>query len=1304
MKSAITILILWIVVGNLLGAININSVQKVDSRCLNNGSIVVNATSDKQIFYSIVSGPIVKPPQVSNSFNGLSAGSYKIMVQNLLNEKDSINVVINSNYKLPDFNPILTHPTCFDSSNGSIKGNLLSGTGRAPLQWTLKNLQNNQVISQSSDFFKNLSPNEYSITLTDSCQNITIKSTKLSSLIPPISNLSGSIRRTSCTDIYADFTFNMSAAQLPITIVYTYQNIQETQVITTLPSSNTISKKLSFDPLNSDLNILVTAKCGSHSTINLRREGNSDFRSCYSLFSCDSVKLTLDPELFNSTVDIKTKMIQNQKSFQKNEGREFLLSNLKSEDTINIKNQVCTTIREKKIQIKNFSELYYIFEDRRHSGCELTYTYSLRPTTCNYYLNTKYILIDSSSSHVIDSGSFNGYFLGFYNTPNKFYKLLIIDKCTNNQLATYTFFWRPNYNPSLNSKLTYTVTKVYNNVCLDSTVNVRIDIISGNIGSNVFAKSITGPTVRKNTKNKYGYNLVNGFQTTNNNSNTIILYNLTIGSYTVIIGNNECQNETITFNIESKDVSNNYYTIEAKKGCWGNNKLEITLSSKHPTDALLSKKEVHGWFSVYSIDKMKFIDNYDLNYFSYKSYWNNRFEYKAIVDYLEPGSYKIAINYRNSVNQYNPEYTIQCNEIVDTAIIKPYTRPSIKLIQKIKCNENNYVVFDPDSAHGVFPYNYEVINSSTYFPPQNENYVLINNTGDYQVKIRDLCGNTNTMDFSLDTLNFVPIYESKKSCISKNVILKYQSSPFFTYRWKKPNGTVFYGDSLSIDSVELEDIGTYYIARFVNFYGCKDSFLNIYTLNKNKYIIKYDTIYKGDSLLFGNAYLKNQGVYRDTIFIDPCDSLSTLHLHIIDTNTIDSTFFNIQRCKGDTFYFLDTFYTKSGVYYHNNISKWRKRTVIVVNLSIDYYLRNRTKKEICDGENYKGFTLPGIYRDTLPSSQKCDSIAELELIVHPIFRYTKDTIVCDGEGVWFEGDYYTKTGTYQKNYKSQHSCDSIYILKLKIWDKPYNRNDSFYACKKFIYKNKTYYKTTNLLDTIPNILGCDSVYLFVHLNIGSDPTRFFDSINYCDTIRVNGRLYSENFYFRDTLYYSSGLRCDSMYRLFKYNFRKSSQLKLDIYPNTTELYQGERIRLTLTPAKHYRWSTGDTSQRLEFEAKQDTWFSAIAWNNPQCKDTVSVHFTVLSPGILDIPKAFAPSGMIENRVFKPNFHGMVDIINFSIYNRWGEKIYETHSKDNIGWDGTYKGEDVLAGVFSYILEYKINRNRYFKSGEVLLVR
>jgi hypothetical protein len=93
-------------------AISISSIQKTDSRCLNNGSITIIATSNQQIFYSIMTGPVTVAPQVSNTFNSLGAGTYKIVVLNLANERDSILVTINSKYAPPEFDQIITIPTC----------------------------------------------------------------------------------------------------------------------------------------------------------------------------------------------------------------------------------------------------------------------------------------------------------------------------------------------------------------------------------------------------------------------------------------------------------------------------------------------------------------------------------------------------------------------------------------------------------------------------------------------------------------------------------------------------------------------------------------------------------------------------------------------------------------------------------------------------------------------------------------------------------------------------------------------------------------------------------------------------------------------------------------------------------------------------------------------------------------------------------------------------------------------------------------------------------------------------------------
>jgi gliding motility-associated-like protein len=64
----------------------------------------------------------------------------------------------------------------------------------------------------------------------------------------------------------------------------------------------------------------------------------------------------------------------------------------------------------------------------------------------------------------------------------------------------------------------------------------------------------------------------------------------------------------------------------------------------------------------------------------------------------------------------------------------------------------------------------------------------------------------------------------------------------------------------------------------------------------------------------------------------------------------------------------------------------------------------------------------------------------------------------------------------------------------------------------------------------------------------------------------------------------------------------------------------------------------------------------------------------------------------------------VEEIYFAVYNRWGEKVFETTDK-NIGWDGIYKGKAADVGVFGWYLKVKCyDGNERFKKGNVTLIR
>jgi gliding motility-associated-like protein len=88
---------------------------------------------------------------------------------------------------------------------------------------------------------------------------------------------------------------------------------------------------------------------------------------------------------------------------------------------------------------------------------------------------------------------------------------------------------------------------------------------------------------------------------------------------------------------------------------------------------------------------------------------------------------------------------------------------------------------------------------------------------------------------------------------------------------------------------------------------------------------------------------------------------------------------------------------------------------------------------------------------------------------------------------------------------------------------------------------------------------------------------------------------------------------------------------------------------------------------------------------------------------LFIPTAFTPDNNGKNDVWEiPGMALYPDGI-VSVYNRWGEKIYEAKNYVNNPWKGTYKGILQPHGVYVYIIQLTNDKNKIIK-GTVTLLR
>ncbi|HXC05985.1 MAG TPA: gliding motility-associated C-terminal domain-containing protein, partial [Bacteroidia bacterium] len=88
---------------------------------------------------------------------------------------------------------------------------------------------------------------------------------------------------------------------------------------------------------------------------------------------------------------------------------------------------------------------------------------------------------------------------------------------------------------------------------------------------------------------------------------------------------------------------------------------------------------------------------------------------------------------------------------------------------------------------------------------------------------------------------------------------------------------------------------------------------------------------------------------------------------------------------------------------------------------------------------------------------------------------------------------------------------------------------------------------------------------------------------------------------------------------------------------------------------------------------------------------------------LYIPNAFAPTGL--NKIFKPEGSFVeVDDYHFAVFDRWGEKVFETSDK-NAGWDGVVHGHLSELGVYVYLISYKTSHGEFVdRKGTVTLLR
>ena len=196
-----------------------------------------------------------------------------------------------------------------------------------------------------------------------------------------------------------------------------------------------------------------------------------------------------------------------------------------------------------------------------------------------------------------------------------------------------------------------------------------------------------------------------------------------------------------------------------------------------------------------------------------------------------------------------------------------------------------------------------------------------------------------------------------------------------------------------------------------------------------------------------------------------------------------------------------------------------------------------------------------------------------------------------------------------------------------------------------------------------------------------------------------------------TLVASNGFCSDtSTSRIVLDNYLKADiAISEDHCPNEPVLFKGEAQGKVVS----HLWDFGDGNTSDEeapehiYKVTRETAFPIKYTITDQwgCQNTAQKTITVYASCLLSIPTAFTPNNDGLNDRLQPLNAVKADDLVFTVYNRWGQKLFQTKNW-RMGWNGKMGSQDQPTGVYIWTLRY-INRDTKKvteQKGTVTLIR
>lgn len=157
---------------------------------------------------------------------------------------------------------------------------------------------------------------------------------------------------------------------------------------------------------------------------------------------------------------------------------------------------------------------------------------------------------------------------------------------------------------------------------------------------------------------------------------------------------------------------------------------------------------------------------------------------------------------------------------------------------------------------------------------------------------------------------------------------------------------------------------------------------------------------------------------------------------------------------------------------------------------------------------------------------------------------------------------------------------------------------------------------------------------------------------------------------------------------------------LTCYNKELQLLGSGGVQFEWNPASYF---PDNTIFNPKVSIYQDELFILKVTNEFGCQGYDSVLIKAFTPPSYFMPNAFSPNNDGLNDLFYASYHCDFEFVSMSIYNRFGQKVFNTYKFDD-GWDGTLNQKPCDVGVYYWYIEGRKGGERYILKGDVTLMR